>query len=171
MPTAYYDSLGRKHSCKVPENPYLWDQKTVVGILENRQYTGCAVNFKTTTVSYKVHKTIYNPVDEYNIIPNMQESIVSEELWLKVQELRKNKRRPTATGRKSLFSGLVYCPDCGAKLHFCAAKSLRKDQESFRCSNYKSGRGKCSIHYTKRGIFTENSIKGCERPCRICSQL
>lgn len=93
-----------------------------------------AVNFKTTTVSYKVHKTIYKP---------------TEEQWLRVQELRKHRRRPTATGRTSLFSGLVYCPDCGAKLHFCAAKSLKRNQEFWRCSNYKDGRGSCQIHYIR----------------------
>ena len=128
VPSAYYESIGRSHAQKVPANPYCWDQKTVVGILENRQYTGCAVNFKTTTVSYKVHKTIYKPAVEHQVIPNMQEPIISEEQWLRVQELRKHRRRPTATGRASLFSGLVYCPDCGAKLHFCAAKSLEMFQ-------------------------------------------
>lgn len=148
-PTAYYASIGRKHSNKVPSNPYRWDQKTVVGILENRQYTGCAVNFKSTTVSYKVHKTIYHPAEEHQIIPDMQQPIIREEEWLRVQELREHRRRPTATGRTSLFSGLVYCPDCGAKLHFCAAKSLSRNQEFFRCSNYKDGRGKCQIHYIR----------------------
>ena len=79
----------------------------------------------------------------------MQEPIISEEQWLRVQELRKHRRRPTATGRTSLFSGLVYCPDCGAKLHFCAAKSLKRNQEFWRCSNYKDGRGTCQIHYIR----------------------
>ncbi len=141
--------FNEKHSQKVPLNPYNWDQATVVGILENRQYTGCAVNFKSTTVSYKVHKVIHNPVDQQQIIPNMQEPIVSEEIWLRVQELRENRRRNTATGRTSLFSGLVFCPDCGAKLHFCAAKSLKPNQEFFRCANYKDGRGTCKIHYIR----------------------
>lgn len=95
VPSAYYESIGRPHAQKVPVNPYSWDQKTVVGILENRQYTGCAVNFKTTTVSYKVHKTIYKP---------------TEEQWLRVQELRKHRRRPTATGRTSLFFGIGVLP-------------------------------------------------------------
>ena len=147
VPSAYYESVGRSHAQKVPTNPYSWDQKTVVGIIENRQYTGCAVNFKSTTVSYKVHKKIHNATEDYQIIPNMQEPIISEEQWLRVQELRKHRRRPTATGRASLFSGLVYCPDCGAKLHFCAAKSLKRNQEFWRCSNYKDGRGTCQIHY------------------------
>jgi DNA invertase Pin-like site-specific DNA recombinase len=158
LPSAYYESVGRKHSNPVPQNPYRWDQKTIVHILENRQYTGCAVNFKSTTVSYKVHKVIYNPKEEYQIIPDMQEPIISEEKWLRVQELRENRRRNTATGKSSLFSGLVYCYDCGAKLHFCAAKSLNKNQEFFRCANYKDGRGgTCKIHYI-RNIVLEKIV-------------
>lgn len=153
IPSAYYESVGRKHAQKIPLNPCAWDQKSVVHILENRQYTGCAVNFKSTTVSYKVHKVIYNPVEEQQIIPNMQEPIISEEDWLRVQELRKNKRRPTATGRQSLFSGLVFCPDCGAKLYFCAAKSLKPNQEFYCCSNYKSGRGTCKVHYIRNVVL------------------
>ena len=153
IPSAYYESVGRKHSQKVPLNPYNWDQATVVGILENRQYTGCAVNFKSTTVSYKVHKVIHNPVDQQQIIPNMQEPIISVEVWLSVQELRENRRRNTATGRTSLFSGLVFCPDCGAKLHFCASKSLKPNQEFFRCANYKDGRGTCKIHYIRNVVL------------------
>lgn len=149
VPSAYYESVGRTHAQKVPSDYCKRDQKTVVGILENRQYTGCAVNFKSTTVSYKVHKKIHNAKEDYQIIPNMQEPIISEEQWLRVQELRKHRRRPTATGRTSLFSGLVYCADCGAKMHFAAAKSLTRNQEHFRCSNYKSGRGECTVHYIR----------------------
>ena len=155
IPSAYYESIGRTHARKVPSDYCKWDQKTIVSILENRQYTGCAVNFKSTTVSYKVHKVIHNPTEEYQIIPNMQEPIISEEQWLRVQELRKHRRRPTATGRQSLFSGLVYCPDCGAKLHFCAAKSLKRNQEFWRCSNYKSGRGECQIHYIRDTVLEQ----------------
>lgn len=91
IPSAYYESVGRKHSQKIPTNPCVWDQKTIVHILENRQYTGCAVNFKSTTISYKVHKVIYNPIEEQQVIPNMQEPIIPEEDWLRVQELLKNR--------------------------------------------------------------------------------
>ena len=148
-PTAYRLNAGRPGSHLPPADPYIWSPDTVARILANRQYTGCTVNFKTTTVSYKVHKEVHKPEDEWQIIPNTQEPIIDENTWLRVQELRSNKRRPTATGRKSLFSGLVYCYDCGAKLHFSAAKSLKRDQEHFRCANYKSGRGKCTIHFIR----------------------
>lgn len=149
VPTAYKIEKGLSATHKYPEKPYYWDSKTIAGIIDNRQYTGCTVNFKTTTVSYKVHKVIHKPEDEQQVIPNTQEAIISEDLWLRVQELRKNKRRPTATGRTSLFSGLVYCPDCGAKLHFAAAKSMTRQQEHFRCANYKSGRGDCQVHFIR----------------------
>jgi len=159
VPSAYYESINRKTRNTPPANPYSWCSSAVVGILENRQYTGCAVNFKSTTVSYKVHKIIHNAVEDYQIIPNMQEPIISEDIWLRVQELRKNRRRPTATGRTSLFSGLVYCPDCGAKLHFAAAKSITRQQEHFRCSNYKSGRGSCTIHYIRDVVLEKIVIE------------
>lgn len=152
-PTAYFHSIGKKTSNPMPKNIYRWASTTIENILENQQYTGCIVNGKSTTVSYKVHKVIEKPKEEYQIIPNTQETIISENLWLRVQELRKNKRRNTATGRKSLFSGLVYCADCGSKLHFCAAKSLKKNQEFFRCANYKDGRESCTIHYIREVVL------------------
>lgn len=154
-PTEYYYSIDRAASNPLPVKPFLWGESTINHILENRQYTGCAVNFKTTTVSYKVHKTVYNGSDEQQIIPDMQEAIIEEDVWERVQELRKNKRRLTATGRTSLFSGLVYCPDCGAKLYFCATKSFTRQQEHFCCSNYKSRRGTCKIHYIRDVVLEQ----------------
>lgn len=142
----------------MPANIYSWRENSIEHILENRQYTGCTVNGKSTTVSYKVHKVIEKSKEDYQIIPNTQEAIISENTWLRVQELRKNKRRNTATGRKSLFSGLVFCADCGSKLHFCAAKSLKKNQEFFRCANYKDGRGTCTIHFI-RDVVLETIVK------------
>ena len=58
-----------------------------------------------------------------------------------------------SSGRQSLFAGLLYCPDCGAKLHFCAAKSLKPNQEFYRCANYNSERGTCKIHYIRNLVL------------------
>ncbi len=154
-PTAYFNSIGRATRNSMPAYPYLWAESTVENILANRQYTGCAVNFKSTTVSYKVHKTVYKPEEDWQIIPDMQEPIIDVNTWLRVQELRQNKRRNAKTGRMSLFSGLLFCPDCGAKLHFCAAKSLKPNQEFYRCANYKDGRGSCKIHYIRNVVLEQ----------------
>ena len=157
-PTAYFNSVGKKTSNLMPTNIYAWRSNSIVHILENRQYTGCTVNGKSTTVSYKVHKKIEKSQEDYQIISNTQDAIISENTWLRAQELRRNKRRNTATGRRSLFSGLVYCADCGSKLHFCASKSLKKNQEFWRCSSYKDGRGTCTIHFI-RDVVLEAIVK------------
>lgn len=54
-----------------------------------------------------------------------------------------------------MFAGLLFCPDCGAKLHFCAAKSLKPNQEFYRCANYNSGRGTCNIHYIRNVVLEQ----------------
>lgn len=149
IPTAYQLSQGRAVRKKVPANPYKWNDSTVARILANMQYTGCTVNFMSTTVSYKVHKTVHRPQEEWQIIPDTQPAIIDQDTWDRVQELREGRRRNTKTGRVSLFSGLAFCADCGARLHFCSAKSLTRNKEFFRCSNYKDGRGECKIHYIR----------------------
>ena len=155
-PTAYYMSLGRKTSNPMPKRgEYAWETSTIKHILANRQYTGCTVNFKTSLVSYKVHKTVYNPEEEWQIIPNTQEAIIDEDTFDRVQELRDGRRRNTATGRESLFSGLLYCADCKSKLYFCAAKSIKPHQEFHRCSAYKESRGTCSIHFIREVVLRE----------------
>ena len=155
-PTAYYMSIGQKTSNPMPKRgEYAWETSTIKHILANRQYTGCTVNFKTTLVSYKVHKTVHNPEEEWQIIPNTQEAIIDEDTFNRVQELRDGRRRNTATGRESLFSGLLYCADCGSKLYFCAAKSIKENQEFHRCSAYKEKRGTCSIHYIREVVAKE----------------
>ena len=157
IPTAYHISKGRAVKKQVPVNPYAWQSSTVAHIISNMQYTGCTVNFMSTTISYKVHKTVHKPQEEWHIIPDTQPAIIDRDTWLRAQELREHRIRPTATGRTSLFSGLVYCADCGSKLHFCAAKSLKPNQEHFRCANYQSGRGKCQIHFI-RNVTLEKTV-------------
>ena len=155
IPTEYYYRIGRKTSHKRPTNPYHWEQKTVQGILENRQYTGCTVNFKTTYVSFKVKKTIHIPEEEWQIIPNTQKAIIDEDTFERVQELRKHRRRNSATGKSSIFAGLLYCADCGSKLYYCASKSINDGKEFYRCSQYKENRGSCTIHYIRDSVLKE----------------
>ena len=157
-PTAYYNSIGRKSRNKVID-PYRWSSNSVDHILENMQYTGCTVNFKSSTVSFKVHKTVYHPEDDWVIIPNTQEAIIDMDIWERVQEIKKHRRRNTATGRQSIFSGLMYCGDCGSKLYFGAAKSIKEHQEFFRCASYKENRGSCSIHYIRNVVLEKMVLK------------
>ena len=140
---------------KMPERPYHWIGQSVAGILERMEYTGCTCNFKTYTKSYKLKKRIPNAIEDMCIFPDTQEAIVSQAQWDRVQELRKNKRRPTKAERQGLFSGLLFCPDCGNKLHFATCKSFDGKQDHYVCSSYKSGRGTCSAHYIREDVLRE----------------
>ena len=140
---------------KMPDRPYHWIGQSVVGILERMEYTGCTCNFKTYSKSYKLKKRIPNAIEDMCIFPDTQEAIVSQAQWDRVQELRKNKRRPTKAERQGLFSGLLFCPDCGNKLHFATCKNFDGKQDHYVCSSYKSGRGTCSAHYIREDVLRE----------------
>ena len=140
---------------KMPERPYHWIGQSVAGILERMEYTGCTCNFKTYSKSYKLKKRIPNAIEDMCIFPDTQEAIVSQAQWDRVQELRKNKRRPTKAQRQGMFSGLLFCPDCGNKLHFATCKSFDGKQDHYVCSSYKSGRGTCSAHYIREDVLRE----------------
>lgn len=143
---AYY---AKRDGKAMPDNLYRWDFKTIAGILERPEYTGCTVNFKTYSKSHKLKKRLQNAPENYRIFFNTQPAIVEEKVFERVQELRANKRRPTKTGRQGLFSGLLYCADCGEKLYFCTTNSFTPKQEHYVCSNYKSNTGTCSAHFIR----------------------
>ena len=55
---------------------YKRQTNTVVHILENREYTGCLVNFKTEKLSYKVKHSVENPLEKQVIFENHHEPIM-----------------------------------------------------------------------------------------------
>ena len=57
--------------------------------------------------------------------------------------------------RQGLFSGLLFCADCGGKLHFATSKSFEGKQDHYVCNNYKSNRGTCTAHYIREDVFRE----------------
>lgn len=148
---AYY---AKRDGKTMPDNLYRWDYKSISGILERPEYTGCTVNFKTYSKSHKLKKRLQNTPENYRIFPNTQSAIIEEKVFERVQGLRANKRRPTKTGRQGLFSGLLYCADCGEKLYFCTTNSFSPKQEHYVCSNYKSNTGTCSAHFNREETLT-----------------
>ena len=88
-------------------------------------------------------------------LPDTQEAIVSQAQFDRVQELRKNKRRPVKAERQGLFSGLLFCADCGSKLHFATSKRFEGKQDCYVCCHYKSNRGTCTAHYIREDVLRE----------------
>lgn len=133
----------------LPENPYDWNESTIVGILERMDYCGHTVNFKSYSKSHKLKKRIPTTKEQQAVFRNTHEAIVEEAVFERVQELRANKRRPTKAERQGFFSGLVFCADCGNKLHFATCKSFDGSQDHYRCAKYKSNTGNCTAHFIR----------------------
>ena len=143
---AYY---AKQKGKPLPDNPYSWNESTIVAVLERMDYCGHTVNFKSYSKSHKLKKRIPTTKEQQAIFHNTHEAIVEEAVFERVQELRANKRRPTKAERQGMFSGLVFCADCGSKLHFATCKSFDGSQDHYRCAKYKSNTGSCTAHFIR----------------------
>ena len=136
-----------------PEFPYQWHESTVVNILEQKDYLGNTYNFKTTKKSYKSKKVIRNPEEKQAVFENTHVALIDQETWDLVQKARQSRRRPTKMGDMGMFSGMVYCADCGNKLHLCRTKSWDRSLDNYVCGTYKRKRGECSAHYIRSTVL------------------
>ena len=152
-----------RHGRTPQRDPYKWYNNTVRKMLRSREYTGCTVNFKTYSKSYKLKKRLNNDPEKMLLIPDTQEAIVPIAQWERVQELLDEKRRPTKEpNRQGLFSGLVFCADCGTRLYYHANPKGKTNKDSYYCGKYSLGRGDCTAHYIRESVLRDivlNQIK------------
>ena len=147
-PTAYALLQGRDNGHK-NANLNRWGMETISGILEKPEYAGHTVNFRTHVKSYKNKKRVDNPKEDWLIFENTHEPIITQQEFDLVQELRKNKRRPTKHEEVNPFSGICYCADCGKKLYLCRATTMTVDQEHLKCGTYaKDKNSGPSLHFS-----------------------
>ena len=127
--------------------PFLWSYDVVGNILENEAYTGAVVNFKTYKKSYKSKKCLPNPREKWVISPGHHEAIIDSETFESVQKMR-NSRRTRQTHNKSIgmFSGMIFCADCGCKHHY----DQRLKNPTYFCSGRASRLRYCESYHRIR---------------------
>lgn len=141
----YYGKIGKPNRKSVTN---LWCRTSVRRILKNPIYIGTMAQLRTTTVSYKNHKVIRKNKEDWIVIENNHEPIISQELWDKVREyddsVSKGKR--DSSGNVALFSGMLYCQDCGYKMKKIWL-NRKKGDIGYSCG-YRARFGKefCSTH-------------------------
>ena len=153
VPQAYWQSKGMSRGGKKTQpNPYKWCKTTIAKMLEQQEYCGDIINFKSYSKSFRNKTRVENPKENWAIFKDVHEPIIDRETWERVQELTKNSKRRKPKNenvKKSIFTNLLYCGDCGHKLWF----NINKQNPSIRfysCSNYKGLRGTCeSTHYVR----------------------
>src|SRR5574344_2073730 len=144
-PMLYYMNRGIKTNAR-SEYPEIWDSMSIKYILSQTAYAVHTVNFQTAVKSYKTKKQIRLPKEDWIIYRNTQEPIIDEKTFETVQQMRKVKRARTKYNEPNMFSGLLYCADCGNHLTIQRVARNRK-MDNFSCATYrKKKKGLCSYH-------------------------
>lgn len=150
-PTQYWASKGiRKGGKKTQDEPCKWCKTTIAKILTLREYTGDLINFKTYSRSFKNKRRLPNAEENQMLFENHHEAIIDRTAWETVQTIRAGtKRRAPKNTEKNMFAGLLFCADCGHKLHY-NINHPNSSIEYFNCSNYRGNRGTCNeTHYVR----------------------
>lgn len=146
-----YRKTGVSHAELDTTRPYSWCGSSVTGILDNKTYLGHMAGLRSTTLSYKNKKLIRHPESEQILVENTHEPLITQELWDIVQEVRQHKKRTSKQmDEPNMFSGLVYCADCGKTLVLHRAHTMKATQNNFKCYTYgKRGKTECSPHHIR----------------------
>ena len=161
-PTEYWISVGRKCG-KPPSVPFHWCPAMIANILKRQEYCGDTVNFRSTTKSFKNKKRVDRPESEWVIFENTHPAIVDRDTFKLVQKIREGRHRQTRTGKVSIFSGLVFCEDCGQKMYYQSGKKERRDPPHFMCSSYSKNPDTCTSHYIGERTLTKLVIESMRR--------
>ena len=161
-PTEYRRSVGKKSGI-CTERPYNWCSHTVANILDRQEYVGDTVNFRTYRQSFKQKKQLDRPQEDWKVFPDTHPAIIDRETFALVQNLRQHRRRPDRTGIVSMFSGLLYCADCGSKLGYSSTNNYKREQAYFFCSGYRKNTDLCSAHYIREKVVEQLVLEGLQR--------
>ncbi len=129
------------------KNKEIWRKSSVTRILSNKVYLGHCIRGKTQNISYKSKDRIYVKRNEFIMIPNTHEPIISEETFNNVHNTNKYGTRRKHEETNYLFKDFIYCKSCGKKLIF------RKEREKvyIYCRNHSENSklcpNNCKINY------------------------
>jgi len=152
-PLYYWQSKGvNKPGKNTNMDPYKWEASSIGKILTNQEYCGDVVNFKTFSKSFKLKKRYKAPKEAWKIFEDVFEPIIDRDTWLLTQQyISKTKRRKNKdyNGEKSMFSDILYCADCGAKMWY-NVNHPNTHIAFFKCSNYNKDKTICrDTHYIR----------------------
>ncbi len=126
--------------------PFDWHATSIRAILNNHIYLGQLVFGKTKTKGFFDKKRIAAPENEWIVVKNTHEAIISRELWDTVHQMMKSRRRENTKGEIQPFAGLVKCADCGSSLNV-SYDGKKKKYTGFSYWVYKNyGKERCTSH-------------------------
>ena len=129
------------------ENRYTWSNNSVRDILRSPVYAGHITGYKRPAISMKSGKRPSRLPEEWEIIENTHEGIVSQNDFDTVQRLITNRRTKNKSGYDNVFAGITKCADCGYQIGAGSA-NRRKRPDIIDCIIYWCG------SYTRNGTMS-----------------
>ena len=71
-----------------------------------------------------------------------------------MQELRKQRKRPNRYDEVGLFSGMLFCADCGHVLYQQRYQNKNRKQDCYICGSYKKRTRDCTAHFIRTDLLT-----------------
>ena len=139
----YERNLTCKNKTLNEDNRCKWNKVTLTNILTRQEYCGDVVNFKTTKHFRDKHNH-YVDRSQWHITENVHEPIISRSDFETVQRILENApvKRPNGDGEIHPLSGLLFCKDCGAKMHIRIDYRNGGKRHVAYCSEYHKGKAK-----------------------------
>jgi len=145
----FYSTINKPNPYRNNKNK--WSSATIMNIIKNPLYYGAMANGKRAVTSFKNKRVVQIPFEDWIIVENTHEPIVSKEIWNEAQAISKHNRKETvrrsSNGEVSIFAGIIKCADCGGNLVFNRKVFKSYTKEFFRCSTYtQKGKDVCPMH-------------------------
>lgn len=138
----------------------IWNDAIIRRILTNPTYAGHLTQNMTRKISYKIDKKVRLPQNEWMVIKNTHEPIISQEDFDAVSEIlsKRSYNKSKRSGSQHLLSGLVFCKECGGSMSFVKESETRT---YLVCSRWRKNAklGICTSH-SIRESYVESIIKG-----------
>lgn len=148
-PTLYKKEKYAKYNPSLPpDKEVVWTARTVKRILTNQMYVGDLVQNVMNSVSYRYQKCRAVDRENWIIVPDTHEPIISREDFAKVAELLKRDVRISPTSQNlGVLSGFIKCGDCKRGMTRKSLNNGFKTYNYYFCSTYKNkGRELCTKH-------------------------
>ena len=151
------------------ERRHFWTRTYVQFMLKNEIYVGSMVQGREYTPSYRSKKREPIPKEDWIVVPNMHEPIVSRELFDEAQK-RMGARKKTiqAKDEPDLFAGLFFCEACGTSM---LPKVSQQKYFYYNCGrSHAIGKLACSSHYINRDTFHQAVLEDIRRNAKLFSE-
>lgn len=146
-PSVYQRNSRAYQATKDTSRRKEWTSSIVCKMLSNIVYLGHTAQGKTAKLSFKSSAAKSKGRDEWIVVKNTHEALVSEELFRLVRSRTVSRKSPPTKGFENVFSGIARCADCGRSM--TTAPSRKKGSTyNLCCGGYKSGGAeRCSNHF------------------------